>query len=77
MSDSDNYTSVADPEGHHAIPPLPDGPVKISHKKDGRQRRRHRFHVSCPPYPATGSATVIIFFYPYFPETLDDVRLQC
>ena len=24
-------------------------PVKISHEKDGRQRRTHRFHVSCPP----------------------------
>ena len=35
------------------------GPVKIGHKKDGRQRRPHRFHVSRPPpYPAAGSATV-------------------
>ena len=25
----------------------PPGPVKISHKKDGHQRRPHRFHVSC------------------------------
>ena len=33
-------------------------PVKISHKKDWRQRQPHRFHVSRPPYPATGSATV-------------------
>ena len=32
-------------------------PVKISHKKDGRQRRPHRFYVSAPPYPAAGSAT--------------------
>ena len=30
---------------------MPPGPVKISHKKDGRQRRPHRFHVSCPPLP--------------------------
>ena len=29
----------------------PPGPVKISHKKDGRQRRLHRFHVSQPPLP--------------------------
>ena len=36
---------------------MPPGPVKISHKKDGRQIRLHRFHVSCPPYPAAGSAT--------------------
>ena len=36
--------------------PLP-GPVKISHKKDNCQRRTHRVHVSCPPYPAAGSAT--------------------
>ena len=27
----------------------PPGPVKISHKKDGRRRRPHRFHVSWPP----------------------------
>ena len=27
----------------------------ISHKKDGRQRQPHRFYVSWPPYPATGS----------------------
>ena len=31
--------------GKGAMPP-PD-PVKISHKKDGRQRWPHRFHVSC------------------------------
>ena len=37
----------------------PPGPVKIDHKKDGRQRRPHRFHVSRPPppYPAAGTAT--------------------
>ena len=36
----------------------PTGPVKIGHKKDGRRRRPHRFHVSRPPpYPAAGSAT--------------------
>ena len=27
----------------------PPGPVKIGHKKDGHQRRPHRFHVSRPP----------------------------
>ena len=27
----------------------PPGPVKIGHKKDGRQRQPHRFHVSRPP----------------------------
>ena len=33
-------------------------PVKISHKKDGRRRQLHRFHVSRPPpYPVAGSAT--------------------
>ena len=32
----------------------PGGPVKISHKKDGHQRRLHRFHVSRhPPPPPT------------------------
>ena len=27
----------------------PPGPAKIGHKKDGHQRRPHRFHVSRPP----------------------------
>ena len=27
----------------------PPGPVKIGHKKDGRRRQLHRFHVSRPP----------------------------
>ena len=37
----------------------PPDPVKISHKKDGRQTWPHRFHVSrSPSYPAAGSATV-------------------
>ena len=37
------------------------GDAKINHKKDGRQRRPHRFHVSCPaPYPAAGSATLLL-----------------
>ena len=41
-------------QGGHA-----PSPVKISHKKDGRRRCPHRFHVSRspPPYPAAGSAT--------------------
>ena len=39
----------------------PPGPVKIGHKKDGRRRRPHRFHVSRPPpYPAAGSATGVV-----------------
>ena len=49
--------SVADPgRGKEGIAP-PPGPVKISHKKDACQGRQHRFHVSCLPYPAAGSAT--------------------
>ena len=40
-------TAVADPGGPRG--PWPPGPVKISHKKDGRQRRPYRFHVSRPP----------------------------
>ena len=42
------WVSVADPgggRGGHG----PPGPVKIGHKKDGHQRRPHRFHVSQPP----------------------------
>ena len=38
----------------------PNSPVKISHKKDGCQRRTHRFHVSWPPNPAAGSDTAVI-----------------
>ena len=39
----------------------PPGPVKIGHKKDGHQRRPHRFHVSRPPpYPVAGSATELL-----------------
>ena len=44
-------------EGHA---PPPSSSVKISHKKDGRQRRLHRFHVSrlpFPPPPGPGFAT--------------------
>ena len=48
--------TVVDPggQGGHGPPP---GPVKINHKKDGRQRRPHRFHISWAPYPAAGSVT--------------------
>ena len=53
------HEAVADPGG---VPrgPCPPSPVQISHKKDGRQRRPHRFHVSCPPppHPAAGSDAV-------------------
>ena len=41
--------SVADPGGPRGL--WPPGPVKISHKKDGRRRRLHSFHVSRPPLP--------------------------
>ena len=48
---------IADPGGGPRGPWPPPGPVKIGHKKDGRQRQPHRFHVSRPPpYPAIGSA---------------------
>ena len=40
--------SVVDPGGAEGAM-APPGPVKIGHKKDGRQRRPHRFHVSRPP----------------------------
>ena len=49
-------TAVADPGGMPRGPCPPPSPVQISHKKDGRQRRPHRFHVSwLAPYPAAGS----------------------
>ena len=40
--------AVADP-GRPEGAMAPPGPVKIGHKKDGRQRRPHRFHVSQLP----------------------------
>ena len=40
--------AVADPGGAEGAMP-PPRPVKISHKKDGRQRWPYRFHVSRPP----------------------------
>ena len=43
-----DYVTVADPGGPRGPCP-PPGPVKIGHKKDGHQRRPHRFHVSRPP----------------------------
>ena len=48
-SDSAKNRPVADPGGPSG--PWPPSPVKISHKKDGRQRWPHRFHVSWPPPP--------------------------
>ena len=47
--------TVADPGEVLRGPCPPPSPVQTSHKKDGHQKRPHRFHVSCPPYPATGS----------------------
>ena len=44
------YPVLADREGPRGHAPSPN-PVKISHKKDGRQRWPHRFHVSRPPLP--------------------------
>ena len=41
--------TVADPGGGCRGAMAPPSPVEISHKKDGRQRRSHRFHVSGPP----------------------------
>ena len=44
----DLWETVADPGGAEGAM-APPGPVKIGHKKDGRRRRLHRFHVSRPP----------------------------
>ena len=55
---ADAMHAVADPGGAKGAMAPPPGPVKIGHKKDGRRRQPHRFHVSRPPpYPAAGSAT--------------------
>ena len=56
---SNGYSSGS--RGGPTGPWPPPGPVKIGHKKDGRRRRPHRFHVSRPPpYPAAGSATGLV-----------------
>ena len=57
----------------------PSSPVQISHKKDGRQRRPHRFHVSCPsPYPATGSDAEEPNFYCEGKHVMRSImRLKC
>ena len=48
--------------------PPPPSPVEITHKKDGHQRRPHRFHVSCPlPHPAAGSDADVLFMGPLIP----------
>ena len=56
VTDSDICNSGSRGGAEGAMPPL--RPVKISHKKDGSQRRPHRFHVSCHPHPAAGSDAV-------------------
>ena len=43
------WIPVADPGRPRG--PWPPSPVEISHKRDGHQRRPHRFHVSCPTPP--------------------------
>ena len=48
-------STVADPGGGAEGAMASPSPVQTSHKKDGRQRRPHRFHVSCPPHPTAGS----------------------
>ena len=54
-----NYSSGSGGGAEGAM--APPGPVKIGHKKDGRLRKLHRFHVSRPPpYPAAGSATELL-----------------
>ena len=56
MGTNEVIKTVVDPGGEGDMPP-----VKISHKKDGRQRQSHRYLVSHPPpslsHPAAGSAT--------------------
>ena len=42
-------SAVVDPGGGAEGAMASPCPVKIGHKKDGRQRRPHRFHVSRPP----------------------------
>ena len=53
----ENYSCPPSSSRSRGVPrgPWPPSPVEISHKKDGRQRRSHRFHVSWPPHPAAGS----------------------
>ena len=44
-------SAVADPVGGARGGDVPPGPVKISHKKEGRRIRLHRFNVSRPLPP--------------------------
>ena len=60
--------SVVDPGGCHGPPP---SPVEISHKKDGRQRWPHRFHVSWPPPPTQPLDPMLVFN-----STLHGVKLS-
>ena len=59
MTDNtETQTQTDSSSGSRGVPrgPWPPSPVQISHKKDGRQRQPHRFHVSWPPpHPAAGS----------------------
>ena len=43
------------------------GPVKISHKKDGHQRRPHRFHVPRPPFTRPPDRLLLQLNSPDFP----------
>ena len=54
--------TVADAGGQGAILPPPQSPVKISHKKDGRQRQPHSidFMFLGPSYPAAGQTTELV-----------------
>ena len=46
---TDDWVSSSGSRGAEGAMAPPPGPVKIGHKKDGRWRRLHRFHVSRPP----------------------------
>ena len=54
-----NYSSRPREGGQGATPP---GPVKISHKKDGRQRQPHSidFMFLGPSYQSVGSTTELV-----------------
>ena len=57
--------SVVDPGGPRGH--APQGPVKISHEKDGHRRQPHRFHVS---YPVTRPLDPLLIL-------VLDIELRC
>ena len=64
-----SLTAVADPGGAKGAM-APPWPCKIGHKKDGCQRRPHRFHVSRPPLTRPLDPLLVSHRTPLLPDNL-------